>query len=289
MEMKRLLTDLGVTHLIETGTNIQANCPFHGETRPSWGIMKYYPYVYHCFTCGVSGTVIKLIEHQKDCNPIEAYRIAEKYGYIESDKMKEGAYTVPTMTEIELERYTLFYNKKMLKRGLSKRVLKEWEVGYDIENNRHTFAIRDENSKLIGMASRRVKGFGTKYMFHKGTQKGSVLYGLFKCHYGTAIIVEGFVDALKLWELGVRNVVALMGNQASKKQIELITRNFNKVYIALDNDEEGKFGARKLIWQLKGRVKLFILEYPKYIKDAGEFTRRAQVRRWLKGRKVVLV
>ena len=290
MEMERLLGDLRIRNLRPTGTNIQACCPFHKENTPSWGIMIHYPYIMNCFCCGKSGTVINLIMHIEDCNVMEAFSIADKYGYKESDKEREVKKYTPTMTEIELEKYTIFFNKAILKRGLSIKTLKEWEVGYDIENRSHIFTIRDENKKLIGVGAKPLKERYSRYIFYKGTRKGQTLYGLYKCNLGKpVIVVEGFMDALKLWELGVRNVVALMGNQATDKQIELLAQNFNKVYTALDNDEKGRWGTRSLIRKLRGKVKIFILEYPKWIKDGGEFRRRSQVKKWLKGSKVVFV
>lgn len=54
-----------------------ALCPFHGEHNPSFAM---YPDTnsYYCFTCGVSGGVLKLIMELENCSFKEALTLAKE-------------------------------------------------------------------------------------------------------------------------------------------------------------------------------------------------------------------
>ena len=53
------------------------------------------------------------------------------------------------------------------------------------------------------------------------------------------IVVEGFMDVIRLYSVGIKNVVALMGTSLTKEQISLLKRLSNNVYLSLDGDEAG--------------------------------------------------
>ena len=57
-----------------------------------------------------------------------------------------------------------------------------------------------------------------------------------------SVIVEGFFDVIKLWQFGLRRVVALMGCSLSPAQESLIvehTGSQTKVLVMLDEDDAG--------------------------------------------------
>jgi DNA primase len=57
------------------------------------------------------------------------------------------------------------------------------------------------------------------------------------------LLVEGFFDCLKLWQLGARRVVALMGSSLSPQQEVLIlqsTTSRTRIIVMLDEDEAGR-------------------------------------------------
>jgi DNA primase len=68
-----------------------------------------------------------------------------------------------------------------------------------------------------------------------------------------AIIVEGYIDAIKLNQEGLHEVVALMGTQLSPRKIGLLARYCDNICICLDVDanQSGQVGQEKVIYALK--------------------------------------
>lgn len=58
-----------------------------------------------------------------------------------------------------------------------------------------------------------------------------------------AIIVEGYMDTMALFQAGFENVVASMGTALTKEQARLIKRYTDTVYISYDGDFAGQKGA----------------------------------------------
>lgn len=115
--------------------------------------------------------------------------------------------------------------------------------------NRAIFPIKD----YIG----RVVGFGARYMGEDKSQakyinspqnecydKSNVLYGLFEAKNsirgnGFAILTEGYADVISLSKNGIENVIASSGTALTKRQLILLKRFTNKIYISYDGDEAG--------------------------------------------------
>lgn len=74
-------------------------------------------------------------------------------------------------------------------------------------------------------------------------EKSQYLYGLnIAKDYAQdgIIIVEGYFDVITLNQIGIKNVVALLGRVMTETQINLIQKYTNNVILALDNDLAGK-------------------------------------------------
>ena len=81
-----------------------------------------------------------------------------------------------------------------------------------------------------------------KYKHFKGKWRNQNVYGLSFCEKGKPIIIcEGSIDAIRLWELGVRNSVAILGASPSLKQMQLIAQVSDgaPIYIMGDGDDAG--------------------------------------------------
>ena len=86
-----------------------------------------------------------------------------------------------------------------------------------------------------------------KYKLPPGFRKSLELFNLDRARKEPAemplIIVEGFFDAMVLYQLGHRKVVALMGSSLSLPQEELIrqhTGHDSRILVMLDEDEAGR-------------------------------------------------
>ena len=119
---------------------------------------------------------------------------------------------------------------------------------YDVFRGRITFPINDVEGNVIGYSSRIYRGEDlAKYINTKETYlyvKGNNLFNYFRARgpskkNGYIILVEGQMDAIRVYSSGVENVVALMGTALTKEQIDLIKKLRCKVLLCLDGDVAG--------------------------------------------------
>jgi DNA primase len=110
-----------------------------------------------------------------------------------------------------------------------------------------------------------------KYKLPTGFRKGQEVFNLDRAIKEMTerplVIVEGFFDAIKLHQLGYRNVVALMGSTMTAAQEELIRRNTNAnshVVVMFDEDEAGKAGRDDIATRLSKFcfVKVHVFDKP---------------------------
>ena len=78
--------------------------------------------------------------------------------------------------------------------------------------------------------------------------KGSILYGIDLARHairesGTAVIVEGYMDAIAAHQFGYENVVAAMGTALTEQQVGLVRRGAKRIVMALDADAAGQMAT----------------------------------------------
>ena len=96
----------------------------------------------------------------------------------------------------------------------------------------------------------------------------------------TLILVESHFPAFKLYELGFRNVVALMGLALSNEQAALITDFLGpdgRVILDLDDNKDGAKCAQDALTRLKKRLFVKVVDVSKYGKIASFNTRRVHL------------
>ena len=152
---------------------------------------------------------------------------------------------------------------------------------YDFFNGRITFPIEDTNGYVVGFSSRIYRGEKdiSKYTNTKETKvyvKGNNLFNYYKAKSAvrkekTLIIVEGQMDAIRVYSSGIENVVALMGTALTQNQIELIKRLNCKVILCLDADKAGE-GATITNGNLltNAKIKVQVIRLSDY-KDPDEY------------------
>ena len=121
---------------------------------------------------------------------------------------------------------------------------------YDFFNGRITFPIEDINGNIVAFSSRIYRGESdtSKYINTKETPlyiKGNNLFNYAKAKQFAKkekeiIIVEGQMDAIRVYSNGLENVVALGGTALTKNQIELIKKLNSRVILCLDGDKAGE-------------------------------------------------
>ena len=116
-----------------------------------------------------------------------------------------------------------------------------------IHNERgHLLAYAGRSIKLRAAPDRAPRGTGAKYKLPTDFAKSRVLFNLHRAiayHQQTIIVVEGFLDCLKVHQAGMPCVVALMGCSLSEHQETLLLRGFRNVALMLDADFAGVHGS----------------------------------------------
>ena len=120
---------------------------------------------------------------------------------------------------------------------------------YDMFSRRITFPLWDKDGNIVGFSARVYRGEKdvSKYMNSRETKifkKGETLYNYHKAkdvgkREKKLILVEGFMDAIRLSCSGIKNVVALQGTAMTKDQIELLKKLRCEIVLCLDNDNAG--------------------------------------------------
>jgi len=119
---------------------------------------------------------------------------------------------------------------------------------YDRFRGRVIFPIRDIAGKLTAFGGRILSGEGAKYINSpEGPlfNKRSLLYLLPAAkgpirEKGEAILVEGYMDALRLHLCGFHNAVATLGTSLTTEQAALLKRMSDRVLICYDSDAAGQ-------------------------------------------------
>lgn len=114
--------------------------------------------------------------------------------------------------------------------------------------NRIVFPIQDELGHHVAFGGRALGDATPKYLNSGESavfQKRRTLYGLHTAKQamrraGRAIVVEGYLDAIRLALAGLEEVVAPLGTALTEEQGALLTRYSNEVFLLYDSDEAGQ-------------------------------------------------
>lgn len=126
---------------------------------------------------------------------------------------------------------------------------------YETFRERLIFPIFDLQNRVVGFGGRTLKDEEPKYLNSKESplfKKREILYGLnlSKEHIkkeGFAIIVEGYMDFLSLYQAGIKNVVASLGTSLTINQANLLKRYTDNIVLLYDFDEAGKNASLRAI------------------------------------------
>ena len=154
-----------------------------------------------------------------------------------------------------------------LERGYQQRLLLEsglitrrdesagQDKGYDRFRNRIMFPIHNDVGEVIAFSGRILdkEVEAAKYVNSPETplfRKGRVLFGLHKTKRGLieadcAIVCEGQLDLITLFEAGITNVVAPQGTAFTENQARILKRFVSEVVLCFDADAAGQKAAER--------------------------------------------
>ena len=145
---------------------------------------------------------------------------------------------------------------------------------YDRLPGRLIFPIFSPNGRVVAFAGRVLdpKDTGAKYINSPESLiyiKGRILYGLSFAkddirRLDKAIIVEGYMDLISLYQSGIKNVVAVSGTALTDDQVQLLSRYTKNVVLLFDADVAGiKASMRSIEILLKRDMEIKIVSLPK--------------------------
>lgn len=285
---------------IATSSYVLIRCPFHGgghEKTPSMGVSREKP-LYHCYACHASGHISQLMRHFGASREAIDIYLAQAHLNVRYEKGKAGKVGAKILLGEDpfrgkfilddeiIDRYRLA-PKILLEAGYGKQTLRHFEVGFDRENLRITYPLRNLYGDLVGISGRTIVGIEPRYKIYTkeliarkdfnvptsysmDAVKEAILWHahiirpiLFH-EDGNIIVTEGFKAAMWTWQAGYQNVTALIGSSLTEHHSEILaTYSAKEVFLFLDNNEAGikgtYYAAKRL--EEKGMIPR-IVHYP---------------------------
>ena len=225
---------------------------------------------FHCWVCGYSGHVLKLIRENF------SYVDVKNYGDL-LPRQESRCFNIAVVGENELklpDSYKfLLGNEKTPEGRASIKILREFgcdnneiilqnKIGYCTEGD---FAARliypsfDRSGKLNYYVGRSFYDFGKKYLNCDGVKTKDIVFNSINIIWSRPIVlVEGIKSALK--HSAIPNMVPILGSQIRKDYKileEIIYNGCGKVFVAFDQDARVKsYEAMKLFNEYGIKVKL---------------------------------
>lgn len=121
---------------------------------------------------------------------------------------------------------------------------------YDKYRNRIIFPIVSLSGQVIGFGGRTISNNSNEAKYINSAEsdiyhKRKTLFGLYHSQNSIkemdrAILVEGYIDYLTLFQHGITNVIASSGTALTDDQVSLISRFTKNIYIVYDADTAGQ-------------------------------------------------
>ncbi len=121
--------------------------------------------------------------------------------------------------------------------------------------NRLIFPIHDSLGRIIAFGGRTLGDDPAKYLNSPETalfSKSRILYGFDRArrpigNQRSAIVVEGYLDAILLAQNGFDHAVATLGTAVTEAHIKLLTPSAETIYLCFDGDVAGETAAERAV------------------------------------------
>jgi DNA primase len=131
----------------------------------------------------------------------------------------------------------------------------------DFFRNRVMFPLFDHRGNIVGFSGRAIEEpySGGKYINTRETlvyHKGDMFFGLNTAkeeikNLDKAIIVEGELDTISCFSIGVKNVVAVKGTALTENQVSLMARFTKNICLCFDKDDAGYMATKRSLPSLE--------------------------------------
>ena len=209
---------------------------------------------------GVSNVTYRYTKHLEALDfAMKFYQlnIQSKEGHDAKEYLLKRGLTEEIINEFEIG-YALSkpdnLSKILLSKGYDENILLETGLSnignslYDLFRDRITFPIHNADGRCVGFSARIYKDIDeAKYINTKETpvfKKGNILFNYHRAsrevqNYNYILVVEGQMDAIRIYSSGIKSVVATMGTALTQKHVALLKRLGVDVILAFDNDNAG--------------------------------------------------
>jgi DNA primase len=120
---------------------------------------------------------------------------------------------------------------------------------FDFFRARLMIPIKEPQGRVIAFGGRTLDGHKAKYMNSRDSKmydKGRTLFGFDRARKNIrskkyrAIVCEGYMDTLQLWNQGFSEAVACLGTAFTEQQLKLLSHATTQVYLLFDGDSAGR-------------------------------------------------
>ena len=138
----------------------------------------------------------------------------------------------------------------LIKAGLAKKN-KDGKL-FDVFRDRLMFPIKDRKGRVVGFGGRVMNPDDQPKYLNTGDtavfQKSRELYGLFETlefrkDLKEIFVVEGYMDAIAMYEHGMTNAVATLGIATNRFHIQKLLQVVNEIIFCFDGDDAGRGAA----------------------------------------------
>lgn len=245
---------LDVRH--KNGEEWQCVCPFHqdsGTHKPDL-YLNVRKGVFICMStsCGVKGPVTRLVSEVMGVDATQAERELGMGGRRRVQAVRErlAASRLPQPTEPTISNARLVELRSDRywadQRHLAPATCEHFDLGFDEVTRRAIIPYRDREGIARYLIQRTTtSGDGPRYLYPRGFPLRSAIFNLHAVDTRQeVIVVEGSVDAMKVWQAGFTNVIALLGSGVFDEQLAQLRPL--RLVAFLDRDAAGAAAVRRL-------------------------------------------
>ncbi len=282
VSMEQVLERYGLLEsFTRKGDSLSGKNPFDQEsTNPTRFRVSLSKNCWNVFGSDLGGNVLDFVVAMENCDlKTAAQHLQDWFGLNPKSQTKKHEHppkvSKPSTPKDELESKPSFNrplgfelnhlepdHEYLNERGFTSECIKHFGLGFcekGIMGGRIAIPIRNPKSELVGYIGRwpgdPPEG-EARYKLPKGFYKSLELFNIHtasKLHSKDAvlILVEGVFDCMRLWQLGWRCVVAVMGSELAEGQVLLLKANWQgRILVMFDQDEAGLEGGNKALLKL---------------------------------------
>jgi DNA primase len=276
-QIKKVLVGSGIDIEKEVDTDYIIFCPFHANNRTPAGEIDKNSGKFFCFSCHHVADLVEVVMHTTGRTYFEAARFIKSKEGLSSitNDIEKKLITVPDYVQydqvlikrlnvqaLESPRAMRYFSGRLI----TEASVKKFMLGFSEKQDMVTIPVSAPDGMEVGFVGRSIEGKDFKNT--PGLPKSKVLFNLHRIKTSSRVyVVESSFDAIRLDQVGIP-AVATLGANVSSKQIELLRKYFNSVFVIADNDEAGSNMRDKIIKSLGSMVTTVKLDSA--YKDIGD-------------------